>query len=128
VLFWHQISNELTVSVSDERSGSYFELTAEPDHALDVFSHRTRTGVTRLAVRRSLPPVLGRWSLTMSSIPSENATEIRLDYHDISAGQLVIVMEQTQFGTRFRRSGESRLAGTGFGDTLTSRSDPADFN
>jgi hypothetical protein len=39
VLFWHQISNELTVSVSDQRSGAYFELTAEPDHALDVFNH-----------------------------------------------------------------------------------------
>jgi hypothetical protein len=39
VLFWHQISNELTVSVSDRRSGTYFELTAEPDHALDVFNH-----------------------------------------------------------------------------------------
>jgi hypothetical protein len=39
VLFWHRISNELTVSVSDQRSGSYFELTAEPDYALDVFNH-----------------------------------------------------------------------------------------
>ncbi len=39
VLFWHQISNELTVSVSDQRSGAYFELAAEPDHALDVFNH-----------------------------------------------------------------------------------------
>ncbi len=39
VLFWDQISNELTVSVSDERSGAYFELAAEPDRALDVFNH-----------------------------------------------------------------------------------------
>ncbi len=39
VLFWHQISNELTVSVSDQRSGAYLELAAEPDHALDVFNH-----------------------------------------------------------------------------------------
>jgi ATP/maltotriose-dependent transcriptional regulator MalT len=28
----------------------------------------------------------------MSSVPSENATELRLDYNDISAGQLVIVI------------------------------------
>jgi hypothetical protein len=39
VLFWHHISGELTVSVSDERSGAYFELAAEPDQALDVFNH-----------------------------------------------------------------------------------------
>jgi hypothetical protein len=39
VLFWHQITDELTVSVSDERSGAYFELAAEPDQALEVFNH-----------------------------------------------------------------------------------------
>jgi hypothetical protein len=39
VLFWHQLSNELTVSVSDRRSGAYFELAAAPDSALDVFDH-----------------------------------------------------------------------------------------
>ncbi len=39
VLFWHQISDQLTVSVSDQRSGAYFELAAEPDGALDVFNH-----------------------------------------------------------------------------------------
>jgi hypothetical protein len=39
VLFWHQVSNELTVSVSDQRTGAYFELEAESGHALDVFHH-----------------------------------------------------------------------------------------
>lgn len=39
VLFWHQPTDELTVTVSDERSGAYFELAAEPHHALDVFNH-----------------------------------------------------------------------------------------
>jgi hypothetical protein len=39
VLFWHQITNELTVSVSDDRNGAYFELAAEPDQALDIFDH-----------------------------------------------------------------------------------------
>jgi len=39
VLFWHQLSGELTVSVSDERNGAYFELAAAPDQALDVFNH-----------------------------------------------------------------------------------------
>jgi hypothetical protein len=39
VLLWHQPSDELTVIVSDERSGAYFELAAEPGRALDVFNH-----------------------------------------------------------------------------------------
>jgi hypothetical protein len=39
VLFWHEPTNTLTVTVSDDRSGAYFELAAEPDHALDVFKH-----------------------------------------------------------------------------------------
>jgi hypothetical protein len=39
VLFWHEVTNELTVCVSDERSGAYFELEAQPDQALAVFDH-----------------------------------------------------------------------------------------
>ena len=39
VLFWHQPTGELTVAVSDERSGTHFELSAEPNQALDVFNH-----------------------------------------------------------------------------------------
>jgi hypothetical protein len=39
VLFWHEVANELTVSVSDARSGAYFELAADPHEALDVFEH-----------------------------------------------------------------------------------------
>jgi hypothetical protein len=39
VLFWHQISNELVVTVSDKRTGAYFEVPAEPHEALDVFNH-----------------------------------------------------------------------------------------
>ena len=39
VLFWHQNTDELTVAVSDEHSGAYFELAAAPDQALDVFNH-----------------------------------------------------------------------------------------
>jgi hypothetical protein len=39
LLFWHEATNELTVSVSDERTGAYFELDAGPDEALDVFYH-----------------------------------------------------------------------------------------
>jgi hypothetical protein len=39
VLFWHEGTNELTVAVSDARSGAYFELAARPDEALDVFEH-----------------------------------------------------------------------------------------
>jgi hypothetical protein len=39
ILFWDEPTNELTVSVSDERTGAYFELAAEPDQALAVFYH-----------------------------------------------------------------------------------------
>ena len=39
VLFWHRRTYELTVTVSDERSGTYFELAAQPHQALDVFDH-----------------------------------------------------------------------------------------
>ena len=39
VLFWQHNSDDLTVVVSDERRGAYFELAAAPDQALDVFNH-----------------------------------------------------------------------------------------
>jgi hypothetical protein len=39
VLFWHEITDELTVTVSDQRTGAYFELAADPGQALDVFDH-----------------------------------------------------------------------------------------
>lgn len=39
VLFWHELTDELLVTVSDERTGAYFELAAAPDQALDVFKH-----------------------------------------------------------------------------------------
>jgi len=39
VLFWHQLTDELMVRVSDERNGAWFELAAERHQALDVFNH-----------------------------------------------------------------------------------------
>jgi hypothetical protein len=39
VLFWHQNTDELTVTASDQTSGAYFELAAAPHQALDVFNH-----------------------------------------------------------------------------------------
>jgi hypothetical protein len=39
VLFWHEITDALIVAVSDTRTGAYFELTADPAQALDVFNH-----------------------------------------------------------------------------------------
>ena len=39
MLSWHQVTDELTVTVSDERTGAHFELAAEPHQALDVFNH-----------------------------------------------------------------------------------------
>jgi hypothetical protein len=38
-LYWHETRHELTVHVSDQRSGECFELAADPDRALDVFHH-----------------------------------------------------------------------------------------
>jgi len=38
-LFWQQLTDELRITVSDERRGVYFELAAAPDEALDVFNH-----------------------------------------------------------------------------------------
>jgi hypothetical protein len=38
-LFWCERTDELTVRVSDERTGAYFELDADADKALDVFYH-----------------------------------------------------------------------------------------
>ena len=39
VLFWHEINDALTVTVSDDRTGAYFGLAAAPHQALDVFNH-----------------------------------------------------------------------------------------
>jgi hypothetical protein len=39
VLFWHQPTDQLTVSVSDERTGAYFQLRAGAGEALKVFEH-----------------------------------------------------------------------------------------
>jgi hypothetical protein len=39
VLLWHQPTDELTVTVSDERNGAHLELAVDPHRALDVFNH-----------------------------------------------------------------------------------------
>jgi hypothetical protein len=39
VLFWQETTNELTVAVSDARSGTCFKLAAAPHEALNVFNH-----------------------------------------------------------------------------------------
>ena len=39
VLFWNQLTDELTITVSDRWSGAFFELSADPHQALDVFNH-----------------------------------------------------------------------------------------
>ncbi len=38
-LLWQKFTDTLTITVSDERSGAYFELAAAPEQALDVFTH-----------------------------------------------------------------------------------------
>ena len=39
VLLWSAATGDVTVRVSDTRTGSHFEVAAEPAHALDVFEH-----------------------------------------------------------------------------------------
>jgi hypothetical protein len=39
VLWWHRALNEVSVSVSDEQSGAYFEIGVDPAKALDAFEH-----------------------------------------------------------------------------------------
>jgi hypothetical protein len=39
VLLWDEATNELAVAASDARLGTYFELAAKADQALDVFNH-----------------------------------------------------------------------------------------
>ena len=38
-LFWRPADDELTVCVSDQRRGAYFEIHPDPHLALDVFYH-----------------------------------------------------------------------------------------
>jgi hypothetical protein len=38
-LFWHPDTDELTVCVSDQRRGAYFEIEPEANRALDAFYH-----------------------------------------------------------------------------------------
>ena len=38
-LYWHPTLDELTVCISDERYGVYFEIRAQRDLALDVYNH-----------------------------------------------------------------------------------------
>ena len=39
VLFWHGQADRLTVAVTDDRTGAYFELDVEASQALDAFHH-----------------------------------------------------------------------------------------
>jgi hypothetical protein len=39
ILWWHPRTNGVTVSVSDERTGAYFEIDTDPRCALDTFEH-----------------------------------------------------------------------------------------
>jgi hypothetical protein len=39
VLLWDEATNELAVAAADARFGTYFELAARADEALDVFNH-----------------------------------------------------------------------------------------
>jgi hypothetical protein len=38
-LFWHQPTNGLTVTLTDERTGLQLELAVQPHEALDAFNH-----------------------------------------------------------------------------------------
>ena len=38
-LFWHPVTDELTICVCDRRRGAYFEFEPQASHALDAFYH-----------------------------------------------------------------------------------------
>jgi hypothetical protein len=75
VLFWHPNTDELTVAVSDARSGAYFELAAAPDQALDVFNHPYAH-----AAFRGLPYAeesLASWAEAAARVTATDRTESR---------------------------------------------------
>jgi hypothetical protein len=64
ILFWQTLSDELKITVSDERSGAYFELGATPDEALDVFNHPYAHAAFRGLTAETSPPPGPRRSQT----------------------------------------------------------------
>ena len=75
VLFWQEDTDELTVAVSDTRSGAYFEIPAAPDQALDVFNHPYAH-----AAFRGLPYAeesLASWAEAAARLTASALTETR---------------------------------------------------
>lgn len=73
ILFWQKRTDELTVTVSDERGGAYFELAAAPDQALDVFNHPYAH-----AAFRGLPyaeEFLASWAEAATGVTATDRTE-----------------------------------------------------
>jgi hypothetical protein len=73
ILFWQRLTDELTVTVSDERSGAYFELAAAPDQAWDVFNHPYAH-----AAFRGLPyaeEALASWAEAAAGVAATEAAE-----------------------------------------------------
>jgi hypothetical protein len=54
VLKWHDSTDELIVSVTDEKTGVAFSLAAPPEKALDVFHHPYSYAASRPAPSTSL--------------------------------------------------------------------------
>jgi hypothetical protein len=75
VLFWHQDTDELTVAVSDARSGAYFELAAAADQALDVFNHPYAHAAFRGL--RYAEESLGSWAESTGRVTATDRTESR---------------------------------------------------
>ena len=75
VLFWHEYTDELTVAVSDARSGGYFELAAAPDQALDVFNHPYAHAAFRGLPYAEEP--LACWAEAAAKVRATDGTESR---------------------------------------------------
>jgi hypothetical protein len=73
VLFWQQNTDELTVTVSDQRSGAYFQLAAAPHQALDVFNHPYAHAAFRGLAYVEEP--LASWAETAARHVSTSRTE-----------------------------------------------------
>ena len=60
-LFWHAVTNEVIVMVSDRETGVGFELTADPAKALEVFEHPYAYADTSFKRLHRLDVLLDSW-------------------------------------------------------------------
>jgi hypothetical protein len=70
VLLWHQPSNGVMVTLSDTRTGDYFEFDVPPDEALKGFHHPYAYAVARTLPQGTEP--LPCWPKNPARTPAED--------------------------------------------------------